>query len=367
VSRREIERILDAIRQARAAGRRAALATVVRVRGSAYRREGTQILVRDDGTHECALSGGCLEPAVADAAQRVIRHGGAELLSFDLDDDSVFGLGIGCTGAVDILIERVEDDEITRAWLGALERAEPAVLVIPLSGASGRLLVRQDDVVGELGRDAELVVTSARERLAMPFAPSACETVGAADLFFAIHAPPPHLVIFGAGYDAVPLARGGWELGFAVTVVDPRDAYLTPERFPGMTRVAAHCTEFASRVALTSRSFVVVMNHHLERDRESLRFALTSDAAFVGVLGPRSRLQKLIHGLERDGYVPDANALSRLRSPVGLALGAETPEEIAVAILGELVAVQRGFDGGFLTGRELSLHRSRDQRSFARS
>src|SRR5262245_20008504 len=103
MSRREIERILAAIQQVRVAGQRAALATVVRVRGSAYRREGTQILVREDGTHECALSGGCLEPTVADAAQRVIRQGTSELVSFDLEDDSVFGLGIGCTGAVDIL------------------------------------------------------------------------------------------------------------------------------------------------------------------------------------------------------------------------------------------------------------------------
>ena len=146
MSRREIERVLEAIRQSRAAGHRAALATVVRVRGSAYRREGTQILVRDDGTHECALSGGCLEPAVGDAAQHVIRQGGAQLVSFDLEDDSVFGLGIGCTGAVDILIERVEDDELTRAWLEALERSEPVVLVIPLFGANGRLLVGAEDL-----------------------------------------------------------------------------------------------------------------------------------------------------------------------------------------------------------------------------
>ena len=367
MSRRETERILTAIRQTRTAGHGAALATVVRVRGSAYRREGTQILVREDGTHECALSGGCLEPAVADAAQRVIRHSGRELIHFDLDDDSVFGLGIGCTGAVDILLERIEGDPITDAWLAALEQVEAAVLVTDLSGSSGRLLVRPDGVVGDLGANRDAAIGIARERLAMRFPQSGSETVGATDLFFAVNSPPPQLVIFGAGHDAVPLARGGWDLGFAVTVVDPRGGFITAERFPGITLVAAHFSEFASRVPLTARSFVVVMNHHLERDRESLRFALASEAAYVGALGPRSRLQKLLAGLERDGWVPDAHALARLRSPVGLALGAETPEEIAVAILGELVALQRGFDGGFLSGRETSLHRPRDQRTFARS
>ena len=142
MDRRETERLLDAIRQARAAGEPAALATVVRVKGSAYRREGTRMFVRQNGTYECALSGGCLEPTVAEAAARVIATGEPVIVSYDLADDSVWGLGIGCSGAVDIRIERLDDDAITREWLTILERGEAAVLVTPLSGVSGRMIVR---------------------------------------------------------------------------------------------------------------------------------------------------------------------------------------------------------------------------------
>jgi xanthine/CO dehydrogenase XdhC/CoxF family maturation factor len=109
------------------------------------------------------------------------------------------------------------------------------------------------------------------------------------------------------------------------------------------------------------------MNHHLERDRESLRFALSSDASYVGVLGPRTRFQKLTSALEAEGWIVDAASLSHVRSPIGLAIGAETPEEIALSILGEVLALQRGFGGGVLAGRTASLHRARSTSALARS
>jgi len=366
MSRRETERILDAIDAVRARGGRAALATVVRVRGSAYRREGTQILIREDGTHECLLSGGCLEPAVTQVAQQVIASGEPSLVAYDLEDDSVWGLGIGCTGAVDIYIERLDDEPVMAAWLDVLGRAEPGVLVTPLSGASGRLVVRPaGEPVGQLSRSIP-AVEAARERLRARFPQSGSEDVDGAELFFAVSVPAPQAVLFGAGHDAAPLAQGAWDLGFDVTVVDVREAFLTTERFPHATLVNAHFSGFAESVRLGSRSFVVVMNHHLERDCESLLFALRSDAAYVGLLGPRSRLQKLVDMARSTGREPADQALARVRNPIGLALGAETPEEVAVSILGEMLAIERGFDGGFLTGRETSLHR-RDSRSMARS
>ena len=168
MNRRETERILDVIHRVRASGERAALATVVRVKGSAYRREGARIVVREDRTYECLLSGGCLEPAVADAAARVMASGEPVVVTYDLTDDSVWGLGIGCTGAVDILIERLGDDPLARAWFAVLERADEAVLVTGLSGVSGRLLVRRDEgVLGHLD-DASIesaAIADARARL----------------------------------------------------------------------------------------------------------------------------------------------------------------------------------------------------------
>ena len=370
MDRRETERLLDAIRQARAAGEPAAIATVVRVKGSAYRREGTRMFVRRTGTYECALSGGCLEPTVADAAARVIATGEPVIVSYDLEDDSVWGLGIGCSGAVDIRIERIADDAMTNAWLTILERGEAAVLVTPLSGVSGRMIVRgAGAVVGGLTDPVveQRAVAQALARLGAAYPVSGPERISSAEVFYEIATPPPVLVIFGAGHDAAPVAQLAWTLGFAVTVVDVREAFLTQERFGGATRVCAHFSQFAERVTLRPGSFALIMNHHLERDQESLRFSLESDAAYIGVLGPRARYDKLVAGLAEQGYVPDSTKAARVRSPVGLSLGAETPEEVATSILGELLAIRRGFDGGFLSGSVGSLHRPEDKRLLASS
>jgi xanthine dehydrogenase accessory factor len=369
MDRRETERLLESIAAARAAGERVALATVVRVRGSAYRREGTRMFVRQDGTYECALSGGCLEPAVAEAARRVIATGVPVTATYDLAEDSIWGLGIGCSGAVDIRIERVEDDAVTNEWLAVLQRGAPAVLVTPLAG-SGRLIVRATgDIIGALTdpvveREA---VTCARERLSASNPQSGLDELGGGDVFFEVSSPPPSLVVFGAGYDSVPLVTHAWTLGFAVTVVDAREAYLSADRFPGATLISAHYSRFAEAVTLDARTIVLVMNHHIERDRQSLRFALDSEAAYIGVLGPRSRYQKLLDGLAAEGYVPNPARLTAVRSPVGLSLGAETPEEVALSILSEILAVRRGFEGGSLSGLTSSLHRPDEKRLLARS
>ncbi|MDE3155331.1 MAG: XdhC family protein [Acidobacteriota bacterium] len=370
MDRRETERLLSAIGDVRARGARAALATVIRVRGSAYRREGAHMLVRETGAWDCALSGGCLEPAVADAAARVLAGGEPVVLAYDLQDDSVWGLGIGCTGAVDIRIERLDDDPVTRAWLGVLERAEPAVLVTCLDGTPGRLLVHgAGGTIGGLSDDSldRRAAARARERLREVLAGSGTESIDGRELFFEVALPPPVLTVFGAGFDAEPLVRQAWAVGFAVTVIDPRDAFLVPSRFPGATLVSSHPETFAGRVALPAGGFVVIMNHHLARDRESLRFALASRTAYVGLLGPRARYERLLSDLAADGYVPAAADLARVRSPIGLALGAETAEEVALSIVSELVAVRNGFEGGALRGTAGSLHRSAGRRLLARS
>jgi xanthine dehydrogenase accessory factor len=370
MDRRETERLLKVVRQARAAGERLALATIVRVKGSAYRREGTRMVVRQNGTYECALSGGCLEPAVADAAARVIATGEPVVVSYDLADDSIWGLGIGCSGAVDIRIERLDDDAIAIEWLTVLERGEAAVLLTPLSGVSGRMIVRGAHAfAGSLSDPLVEQETIARadSRLRESYPRSGPERVAGAEIFFELATQPPELAIFGAGDDAIPVAQLAWTLGFAVTVIDSRESFLTRDRFPHATLVFAHFSQFADRVNLRIGTFVLVMNHHVERDQESLRFSLESDAAYIGVLGPRSRFEMLVAGLARQGYVVDSSKLSRVRSPVGLSLGAETPQEVAVSILGEILALRCGFEGGFLSGWVNSIHRPEDSRLLARS
>lgn len=367
---REAERFLSALAGVRAGGGRAAVATVVRVHGSAYRREGARMLVRADGTYECALSGGCLEPAVADAAARVIETGEPATVSYDLADDSIWSLNIGCSGAVDIRIERIEDDEVTTTWLDVLGRGEAAVLVTPLAGAAGRRLVFPSG--GAVGRLSEAGLdsaadTRARELLAAGETRSAGERLGEAELFFEINVPPLALVILGAGQDAVPLARQAWSIGCEVTVVDPRSAYLRPDLFPGAHLVTTGFDRLASALSLRRGSYIVVMSHHMERDGQALRFAFGADPDYIGVLGPRARFEKLLATLEVEGFTPSPALLARLHSPIGLALGAETSDEVALSILAEILAVRRGFQGGFLNGSTGSLHRPAATRAFARS
>jgi xanthine/CO dehydrogenase XdhC/CoxF family maturation factor len=306
---------------------------------------------------------------VADAAARVMATGEPAMVTYDLADDSIWSLNIGCSGAVDIRIERIEDDEVTSAWLGVLERGEAAVLVTPLSGASGRRVVfASGRAVGALShaaveREAD---ARARERLDGRSPQSGSEKVGQAEVFFEVNLPPPDLVIFGAGQDAVPLARHAWSLGFAVTVVDPRAAYLQRDLFPGTRLVLTPFDRLAAAATLRRDSVVVVMSHHMERDRQALRFSLEAGAAYIGVLGPRARYERLLLDLAKEGFAPSPAALARVHSPVGLSLGAETSEEVAVSILGEILAVGRGFAGGFLSGSTDSLHRPADRQAITR-
>lgn len=356
---REAERFLDALAEVRAGGGRAAAATIVRVHGSAYRREGTRMLVRPDGTYVCALSGGCLEPAVADAAARVIATGEPAVVSYDLADDSVWGLNIGCTGAVDIRIERIDDDRVTTGWLGVMARGEAAVLVTPLADDGGRRIVfRSGEPEGRLSdpRIEGAADALALARLSARHPESGVETIEGVDVFFEVNAAAPALIVFGAGHDAVPLNRLAWDLGFAVTIVDPREAFLRGDLFPGASLVTAPADESGREVSIPPRASVVIMNHHMDRDRHALRLALASEAGYIGVLGPRSRFERLLDELAREKTLAPS-ARQRVHSPIGLALGAETPEEVAVSILAEVLAVGRGFEGGFLRGAALGIHR----------
>ncbi|MFC4453005.1 XdhC/CoxI family protein [Deinococcus sonorensis] len=358
----ETRTLLAALDAALARGQRAAIATVVQVWGSAYRREGTRMLVLDDGAQVCMLSGGCLEAEVVEAALEVIASGEARVVHYDLTEDATWGLGLGCGGSVDVRIERVDpDDEVTRGWLTALRSGQAAALVQPLEGPGRLLLV--PDAAGEVQVSGQLpggtppeVLTLAQARLAArePRAARAELPDGQA-LFIDLNAPAPELLIYGAGHDAVPLSAQAVALGYQVTVVDARAAFLTPGRFPG-ARLQLLATDQLDALSVSPRTQAVIMNHHLDRDRECLWHALGSPAAYVGVLGPRSRTQGLLDTLEGEGHVCTPEQLERLHSPVGLGIGAEAPEEVALSILAELMAWRRGGSGRPLNGLEGRIH-----------
>jgi xanthine dehydrogenase accessory factor len=264
---------------------------------------------------------------------------------------------------------RVPERDPFAAWTGCLKEERAAVLSTLLESSSPdlpagvRLFVPEDgEPLGDLG-DASLnrsVVELARKKLDTLYPRS--ETClfslpggGEAQVFVDVNLPPFELMIFGAGHDAVPLAKFAVQSGFKTTVVDSRPAYATEERFPGARIILADAGSWEERVIIGRRTFVIVMNHHLERDRAAIRFVLNSPAPYVGVLGPRSRCQRMLEALKKEGVTFGEDQLARMYNPVGLDIGAETPEEVAISILSEVLAIRNGHAGGFLRGRD-SVH-----------
>ncbi len=391
--------LIRALRAVDEAGGRAAIATVVAVDGSAYRREGATMLIHPDGRQVCTISGGCLEPEVAEIGIGVLQSGRAVLRRFDLDEDAVWGLGLGCGGSVEVFIEAYAPSPAFRSWCQAVERKRPAALlsvvrVLPPDAAARAATAAREparpgatpdgpdlaapmpgarmfvdgisEAVGSLGSASldRRFVAEARSALDAVEARSTLHRVdlpsGArAEIFVDVTHPPPRLLVFGAGHDAIPVVAQARGLGFDVTVVDARPAFVTEDRFPGAELVRSHPEQFADRVEVPARAYVIVMNHHLERDVQSFAFALEREAAYLGLLGPRSRFETIRDRLAERGIDLDAKQLERVHTPIGVDIGADTPEEIAVSVMAELIAVRGGYRAGFLRDREGPVHLAR--------
>src|SRR5712691_6997186 len=365
----EISDVLAAIESLSEKGERMPLATIVAVRGSTYRRPGARLLVPEDGAPIGNLSGGCLEADVADVARVVMEEGRPRLAGWDLtaDDDAVWGLGLGCNGAIEVFIEPAEKAaEVAGALRLALQEERPISVVTVLeSGREGveagaRVVVRPDGSVdGSLGDDEvhDAAVTAARERLAVER--SEIRTLpGGVRAFVEVLEPPLRLLVCGAGHDAAPLVRAAAGLGWRPVVVDDRPGFLNAERFPeaaGFVAVEAP-EKVAVEAPIDDRTFTVVMTHNLLRDKEYLRALLGSPAAYIGMLGPGARTQRLLMELADEGIDLTSDDRVRIHGPAGLDVGAEGPEEIAESIVAEIVAVKRGRSGGFLKERPGPIH-----------
>ena len=365
----EITDVLAAIESMAARGERMALATIVAVRGSTYRRPGARLLVPQEGAPVGNISGGCLEGDVADMARVVMDEGRARLAGWDLtaDDDAVWGLGLGCNGAIEVFIEPADRAaEVAGALRMALEEERPiCVVTVVESGLEGvapgaRIVVPPEaDRQGSLGDPAVDAEAEGAARDLLEAARSEVRTfAGSVRAFVEVLEPPVRLVICGAGHDAIPLVRAASVLGWRVVVVDDREALLTDTRFPEATAfVHVDAPEDAAKAAgVDARTFVVVMTHNFLRDRAYLRTLLGSPAAYVGMLGPAARTQRLLMELAEEGVGIPPERHGRIHGPAGLDLGGEGPEEIAQSILAEIVAVRHGRDGGFLKERPGPIH-----------
>lgn len=375
----EIAEVLQAIESLTARGERMALATIVGVEGSTYRRPGARLLVPEHGDMVGNISGGCLEGEVEQVAREVMARGETRLLSFDLtaDDEAVWGWGLGCNGVIEVFVEPANRAAGAAEALGrALEADRPIAQVSVLESsvpgvAPGSHLVvhpggRREGTLGtedgdRMAGDAALeALNEGRSRIAALAAPD-----GELRTFVEVLEPPPRVLVCGAGHDAIPLVRQSAALGWRVMVADDREAFLTRERFPEATELVRTDPEKLVEAAdVDPRTYAVVMSHNFLRDSGYLRSLLGSKVAYLGMLGPRARLERLLASLARDGVKPTDQDLSKIHGPAGLDVGAEGPDEVAAAIVAEILAVSTGRSAGFLRDRTSPIHeRARERTS----
>lgn len=328
---KELPAIIDALLAP--AARPAVLATLVSVEGSSYRRPGARLLVQADGRRIGSISGGCLEEDVMARAARVQATGEADAVVYDTtsENDLVWGVGLGCHGVVRVLLEKVAPSP---PWVRAMAKnfaaRRPTALAVTHAGAEKAAWGTQLAAPGDCA-DPER-------------------------LFLDVVAPPPALVIFGAGDDAQPLARLAAELGWQIAVADPRAAFATAERFPGATRFVAPADQLVEKVAPGADVLAVVMTHHYVHDLPVLKALLQRPLAYLGLLGPRKRAEKILGDIEQAGTRLTAAQRAQLHAPVGLDLGADSPEQVALSIIAEMQLVMSGRNGRSLRERTQPIH-----------
>ena len=373
----ELQRLLIAYDAHRAAGRVCALASVVDVAGSAYRRPGARMLVTDEGQLTGAISGGCLEGDARQRARRVIQQGRPTVVTYDStdpDDDLQFGAALGCQGVVQILLEPLDFQdasnpvELLRRWADGVEA--PAVVATVFSAAGlgaevavgQRLLLASDgSMQGALPEAASLydsILADARAALAagQPATRHYAAGAGTVRVSLEILRPPVRLTVYGAGNDVQPLVRLAAGLGWRVQVVDGRPAQAQPARFPDADVVRVLPLAQIPQEPHDG-SFALLMTHNYYYDLAVLQHLLpAASARYIGLLGPRKKYERLLDDLRTT--FPDAagQLQGRIYSPIGLNLGAETPEEIALSIVAEIQAVLTGRPAGFLRDSPLPIH-----------
>ena len=375
----ELQDVLRAIEEGRTRGDRMALATIVGVKGSTYRREGARLLVPENGKPVGTISGGCLEGDVREAAKEVMERGVPRLMHFDLtaDDEVVWGWGLGCNGVIDVFVEPAEGAFGTA---GAVRRAVEegrrlALATLVGTGeskdlrAGARMVINPDGSSdGSIGDEdiEESLIRAALEALAEERSRT-IELANGVRAFVEVLAPPLRLLVCGAGHDAIALVRSAGGLGWRVEVVDDRAFFLKPHRFPEATRfVQTEPIDAAEAAGVDDRTFVVVMSHNFVRDKDYLRSFLGTRVRYIGMLGPSARLERVLTQLKREGYEPSDNDLGVVHGPAGLDLGGEGPDEVAWAIVAEVMAVWNGRRGGFLKDRSGPIHeRPREEQAVA--
>jgi len=354
------------------------VATVVATWRSAPRAPGATMLVAPDGSATGSVSGGCVEGAVYELARQVARSGVPTLRRYGVSDDAAVEVGLTCGGAIEVYVERVDATNFTEfaAVAAALRQGRPTAVVTcvgvrcadPARRLGRRLVVWPDHTAGSLGDDRldAAAAADARGMLAagrtgeLRYGYHGQRRGDELRLFVATHVAPPRMIVFGAIDFAAAVARIGAFLGYRVTVCDARPVFLTPRRFPQAHEVVVdwphrYLRSEAAAGRLDARTVVCVLTHDPKFDVPVLEVALRLPLAYVGAMGSRRTHRDRMARLRAAGLTEAE--LARLSSPIGLDLGARTPEETAVSIAAEIVAVRWGGTGAPLRATDTRIHR----------
>ncbi len=356
---RELAQILRLWSRIEAAGESAVLATIVRTRGSSYRSPGAHLLIAPDGRRAGSVSGGCLEDDLVKKA-RWLTEGGPVIRRYDTTADgeiSTGAYGLGCNGTIDVLLERVSSGSEPFLYLAREVRAHRrcaaiARVIEPRGAANQSLTIDLNGSASHNVADPELAnALEDQARAAIADSQSRHVFLKSVEAFIETLIPAARLVICGAGDDAVPLSEIAKFLGWQVWILDGRAHYAVAGKFPSADKVIVRMPGDAA-AAVDRWSVAVIMNHSYSQDMEVLRELSSVRVPYLGVLGPRKRTLQLLAdaGLDQDKLLP------HLHSPMGLDIGAEGPEQVALAVIAEIQAALHARQGGPLRERSGPIH-----------
>jgi xanthine dehydrogenase accessory factor len=346
--------ILNAYQNRLETDRPSFLATVVQTKGSTYRQVGARMLIVDENNTAGMISGGCLEHDIICHVQQQIPPYHPFVITYDTttEADILWGFGLGCNGVVQVLVEPLELSCNQLSFIAeCFARHQPGMIATIVqadhtASVGERLLLHSDGSVESNVKDSVLSRTILEEARSMLFqAKTGHLQIGQLEVLLEVIQPPPSLILFGAGQDALPLAQFAKALGWHLTVVDCRSQTATYDRFSIADRIILTRRSVLEQIQITSTEIVVIMTHNYEDDQAIL--PLVCSAQYVGLLGSRQRAQRLQQAV---GHY------DQLHAPIGLDIGAETPEEIAIAIIAEIQAVLRDRTAGLLKHRQTPIH-----------
>ena len=370
---KEIRDIISAFDEAQKQGKKTALATVVHVDGSSYRRPGARMLITEDGQITGSISGGCLEGDALRKALLVMMQQKSSLVTYDTndEDDAKLGLGLGCNGIIQVLIEPIDitkpNNPIQFLKTISSNKRQQNILITLFSLQNKRkaqygtcLLVAEDgSISGDISVLKNNLLQDAREALLNnhSFFKNYATENNDLTAFIELVNPPVSIVVIGAGNDVVPLVKMADILGWETTVVDGRPDQAKKDRFvSGCQVIVSKPENVLKQLNIDDQTVFLLMTHNYNYDLAMLRVLLTKKVRYIGSLGPRKKLDRMLDELNEEGITVTDKQRSVIYGPVGLDIGADTPEEIALSVLAEIKAVLSSRDGRSLRENNEAIH-----------